>query len=63
MKRYIKSSTCYKIEDSHGFPQAGVEVKEFDEWWELEEYLDDNPDVADRISEGYARISEFIKED
>lgn len=55
---YEEVTSSYKIEDSYGAPQAGVDVKEFSEYYELEEYLDENPDVADRIAEGYARIVE-----
>lgn len=49
---------AYKIEDTFGAPQAGVDVQYFETWADLEDYLEDNPDVEDRISEGYARISE-----
>ena len=48
----------YKLEDSYGAPQAGCDIKYFSEWYELEEYLEDNPDVEERISEGYATIKE-----
>lgn len=50
------SNYKYAIQDTRGLPQAGVDVKKFEEWYELEEYLDKNPDVMDRIHEGYARI-------
>ena len=49
----------YAVEDTYGAPQAGVDVKKFQEWYELEEYLDQNPDVEERIEEGYARIVEL----
>lgn len=48
----------YIIEDSYGAPQAGYDVIEFDDWHEVEEYLDENPDVAERIEDGYAIIKE-----
>lgn len=48
----------YVIEDTYGAPQAGVDVKEFATYEELEEYLDNNPDVQDRMDEGYAIIKE-----
>lgn len=49
----------YAIHDSYGSPQAGNDVTKFEEWYELEEYLDENPDVMERIEEGYARIVEL----
>lgn len=49
---------AYQIQDSHGAPQCGCEVIDFGEWWEVEEYLDANPEVVERISEGYALIKE-----
>lgn len=52
-------TTKYVLEDTYGVPQAGVETLIFDEYYELEEYLDEHPDVMERISEGYA----FIRED
>lgn len=55
-------TSSYKIEDSYGAPQAGVDVKEFSDYDELEDYLLNNPDVEERISEGYARIVESSSE-
>ena len=49
----------YSIEDTHGTPQAGMEVLDFETWDELQEYLDENPDVQERIGEGYATIKEL----
>ena len=49
----------YSIEDTHGTPQAGMEVLDFETWDELQEYLDENPDVQERIEEGYATIKEL----
>lgn len=51
--------THYYIDDTYEAPQAGSDRVEFDEWWELEEYLDDNPDVRERIEDGYATIGEI----
>lgn len=48
----------YEIHDSHGAPQCGCEIIRFETWWELEEYLDEHPDVTERISEMYATIRE-----
>ena len=49
----------YSIEDTHELPQAGIEVLDFETWDELQEYLDENPDVQKRIQEGYATIKEL----
>lgn len=49
----------YQIEDSHGVPQAGMDVVRFETWDDLQEYLDAHPDVMDRISNGYAYIEEL----
>ena len=48
----------YEIHDTHGAPQCGCEVIAFYEWWELVEYLDEHPDVVERIKEMYATIVE-----
>lgn len=48
----------YEVHDTHGAPQCGCEVIRFDEWWELEEYLDESPDLMERLEEGYAFIVE-----
>lgn len=72
MKRVIKSSNdlildysnenniryAYKLEDTYGAPQAGVDVEYFATYEDLENYLEENPDVEDRIYEGYAIIKE-----
>ena len=49
---------AYQIQDSHGAPQCGCEIIDFGDWWEVEEYLDANLEVVERISEGYALIKE-----
>ena len=48
----------YEIHDTHWMPQCGCEVIAFETWWELEEYLDEHPDVIERIEDGYAFIVE-----
>lgn len=48
----------YEIHDTNGTPQAGEDVYRFDEWYEVEDFLDQNPDVQERIDEGYATIAE-----
>lgn len=48
----------YEIHDSKGAPQCGCEITKFDEWYEVEEYLEAHPDVYERIRNGYATIVE-----
>lgn len=48
----------YEVHDTYGAPQCGCEVRKFAEWWEVEEYLESNPEVLYRIEEGYATIVE-----
>lgn len=50
--------THYILEDTYEAPQAGSDEIEFDSYDELIDYLDDNPDVMDRISDGYALVKE-----
>lgn len=49
---------AYQIHDSYWAPQCGCEVTTFEEFYEMEDYLDANPDVMERIREGYATITE-----
>lgn len=46
----------YKLHDTYGAPQAGCETQCFDTRDELDDYLAANPDVEERIAEGYATI-------
>lgn len=48
----------YEIHDSYGVPQCGVDIKSFDDWYELQEYIEVHEDVYNRICEGYAIIIE-----
>lgn len=48
----------YRLIDTYGAPQCTPEVITFDTWDELEEYVDSNPDVMDRLESGYAFIRE-----
>lgn len=52
------SGTKYVLEDTYGAPQAGVDTIEFDSIYDVQDYLDENPDVQDRINEGYAGVYE-----
>jgi hypothetical protein len=42
------------LEDTCGVPQCGLDIKVFKDLNELIEYLDEHPEVYDRIVEGYA---------
>jgi hypothetical protein len=42
------------LEDTCGVPQCGLDIKVFKDLNELTEYLDEHPEVYDRIVEGYA---------
>ena len=48
----------YEIHDTYELPQCGVEVKAFDDWYELQEYIEAHEDVYNRICDGYATIIE-----
>lgn len=50
----------YEIQDTQGLPQTGMyDSYKFEEWWELEDFLDNNPDVMENIQDGYATIVEL----
>jgi len=55
---YEHEGVLYEIHDSRGAPQCGCEITRFEFWWELEEYIDEHPDVYERIGEMYATIVE-----
>lgn len=48
----------YKLFNTHGAPQCGCEILEFEEWYEVDQYIDENPDIILAIAEGYAWIEE-----
>lgn len=48
----------YKLTDTYEAPQCTPEVLTFENWYELQDYLDSNPDVVYRIENGYAFITE-----
>lgn len=52
------STMAYQIHDSYWAPQCECEVIDFEEFYEVENYISANPDVMERISEGYATIIE-----
>lgn len=49
----------YQIQESFGAPQAGCTFFNFEEWYELEEFLDEFPVVQEDIENGYATIVEL----
>lgn len=49
----------YQIQESFGTPQAGCSYFNFEEWYELEEFLDEFPVVQEDIENGYATIVEL----
>ena len=49
----------WAIEDTFGAPQAGVDVQKFETYNDLELYIEEHPEVGDRIHEGYAMIKEL----
>lgn len=48
----------FSIQDSYGAPQCGIESKYFESWEGVARYLELNPDVLQRINDGYAVIKE-----
>lgn len=50
---------AYELQDTHGCGQCAPERLIFNTWHDLDEYLDENPDVTERIYEGYAIIKEI----
>lgn len=48
----------FELHDSHGAPQCGCEVIRFEEWYEVEDYISEHPDVCERIDKGYAVVLE-----
>lgn len=49
----------YQIQESFGAPQAGCSYFNFEEWYELEDFLDEFPVVNEDIENGYATIVEL----
>lgn len=49
----------YQILESWGAPQAGCEFFNFEEWYEVEEFLEEFPVVQEDIENGYATIKEL----
>lgn len=47
----------YIVKDNRGLSQCGnYDEYTFSEFWELEEFLDDNPDIMERIRDQYAIV-------
>ena len=49
----------YQVQECFGAPQAGCSFFNFEEWYEVEEFLDRFPFIMDDIDEGYALIKEL----
>lgn len=52
------ANAAYVLQDNHGARQCGVEVLYFESYEDLAEYLDSHLDVNDRITEGYAIVTD-----
>ena len=52
------ANAAYVLQDNHGAPQCGVETLYFESYEDLAEYLDAHLDVNDRITEGYAIVTD-----
>jgi hypothetical protein len=51
-------TAAYVLQDNHGAPQCGVETMYFKSYEDLAGYLDAHLDVNDRITEGYAIVTD-----
>lgn len=52
------ANAAYVLQDNHGAPQCGVETLYFESYEDLAGYLDAHLDVNDRITEGYAIVTD-----
>lgn len=51
-------NAAYVLQDNHGAPQCGMETLYFESYEDLAGYLDAHLDVNDRITEGYAIVTD-----
>ena len=58
LEEYKVKTAAYVLQDNHGAPQCGVETLYFDSYEDLAGYLDSHLDVNDRITEGYAIVTD-----
>lgn len=49
----------YQIQECWGAPQAGCEFFNFQDWYEVEDFLEEFPIVQEDIENGYAMIKEL----
>lgn len=49
----------YQIQECFGAPQAGCSFFNFEEWYEVEDFLDEFPVVQQDIEDGYALIKDL----
>lgn len=52
------ANAAYVLQDTHGAPQCGVETLYFETYEDLAGYLDAHLEVNDRITEGYAIVTD-----
>lgn len=52
------ANAAYVLQDNHGAPQCGVETLYFETYEDLTGYLDAHLEVNDRITEGYAIVTD-----
>ena len=52
------ANAAYVLQDTHGAPQCGVESLYFETYEDLAGYLDSHLEVNDRITEGYAIVTD-----
>lgn len=52
------ANAAYVLQDTHGAPQCGVEIMYFETYEDLAGYLDAHIEVNDRITEGYAIVTD-----
>lgn len=58
LEEYKVKTAAYVLQDSHGAPQCDVETLYFESYEDLAGYLDAYLDVNDRITEGYAIVTD-----
>ena len=58
LAEYKVQTVAYVLQDNHGAPQCGVETLYFESYEDLAGYLDAHLDVNDRITEGYAIVTD-----
>ena len=52
------SQFIYILKDTCGLPQCGSISTCFDDWYELQDYIEDDEELLERLEQGYAVIVE-----